>query len=132
MLVIADTGPVNYLVLVGHIEVLPPLFGKVILPSVVRDELTDAGTPLIVQNWIAHPPAWVDVRLTTSDPDAVGLRGLDAGEAAAIALAMQLKADLLLMDDREGAIAARRSGFVVTGTLGVLALAAERGLVNLS
>jgi hypothetical protein len=72
------------------------------------------------------------VRLTTSDPEAVGLRGLDAGEAAAIALALELKADLLLMDDREGAVAARRSGFVVTGTLGALALAAERGLLNLS
>ena len=131
MLVIADTGPVNYLLLVGHIDILPALFGNVILPSVVRDELQDPGTPLLVRDWIAHPPSWVDVRLTTSDPDAVSLKGLDAGEAAAISLAVELAADLLLMDDREGVIAARRKGFAVTGTLGVLDLAAERGLLNL-
>jgi predicted nucleic acid-binding protein len=131
VLVIADTGPVNYLLLVGHIDVLPALFGKVILPSVVRDELTDPGTPLVVRNWSAHPPPWVDVRLTTSDPDAVALKGLDAGEVTAITLALELAADLLLMDDREGVIAARRKGFAVTGTLGVLDLAAERGLLNL-
>ena len=131
MLVIADTGPVNYLLLVGHIDILPALFGNVILPSVVRDELQDPGTPLLVRDWIAHPPSWVDVRLATSDPDAVALKGLDAGEAAAIALAVELAADLLLMDDREGVIAARRKGFAVTGTLGVLDLAAERGLLNL-
>jgi predicted nucleic acid-binding protein len=131
VLVIADAGPVNYLLLVGHIDILPALFGNVILPSVVRDELKDPGTPLVVRNWIAHPPSWIDVRLTTSDPDAVALRGLDAGEVAAITLAVELAADLLLIDDREGVIAARRIGFAVTGTLGVLDLAAERGLLNL-
>ena len=131
MLVIADAGPVNYLLLVGHIDILPALFGNVILPSVVRDELKDPGTPLVVRNWIAHPPSWIDVRLTTSDPDAVALRGLDAGEVAAITLAVDLAAGLLLIDDREGVIAARRIGFAVTGTLGVLDLAAERGLLNL-
>lgn len=131
MLVIADTGPVNYLLLVGHIDILSALFGNVILPSVVRDELKDPGTPLVVRNWIAHPPPWVDVRLTTSDPDAVALKGLDAGEAAAITLAVELDADLLLMDDREGVVAARRKGFAVTGTLGVLGLGAERDLLNL-
>lgn len=75
MLVIADTGPVNYLLLVGHIDILPALFGNVILPSVVRDELTDPGTPLAVRNWSAHPPPWVDVRLTTRHPDAAVLKG---------------------------------------------------------
>ncbi len=38
-LVVADTGPVNYLLLIGHLEILPALFDKVILPSIVRDEL---------------------------------------------------------------------------------------------
>lgn len=44
-IVVADTGPIHYLVLIGHIEILPALFEKVIIPSVVRAELTRAGAP---------------------------------------------------------------------------------------
>ena len=53
------------------------------------------------------------------------------GETEAIALALELRADLLLMDDRRGVKAARRHGIDVTGTLGVLGLAGKHGLVNL-
>jgi predicted nucleic acid-binding protein len=58
-------------------------------------------------------------------------RRLHAGELAAIALAVALKADLVLMDDRAGAVAARANGLNVTGTLGELDLAARSGLVDL-
>ena len=64
--------------------------------------------------------------------DDESLRGLDDGEQAAIALAAALNADLLLMDDREGVIVARSKGLAVTGTLGVLSLAARRRLVDLA
>jgi hypothetical protein len=64
-LVVADTGPINYLILIGHIGILPALFEKVILPAVVRDE---------------------------------------SGEEDAITLAVELHADLILMDDRDGAL----------------------------
>lgn len=131
MLVIADTGPVNYLLLIGHLDILPTLFGTVILPSAVRDELADIGSPPLVRDWIAVPPPWLDVRATPSDRGTAALIALDPGEAAAISLAIELRADLLLMDDREGVIAARREGFTVTGTLGVLRLAAERRLLDL-
>lgn len=57
---------------------------------------------------------------------------LDAGEEAAIALAVELHADLMLMDDEEGVIAARAKGLEVTGTLGVLSRAAQRKLLNLA
>jgi predicted nucleic acid-binding protein len=63
-LVIADTGPVNYLILIGHIDILPALFEKVILPSGVRDELTAA--PLLIRQWVTDPPSWVEVRKTTT------------------------------------------------------------------
>lgn len=63
-LVTADTGPVNYLLLIGHIEILPALFEKVVLPSAVKDELANPATPLPVRNWIAAPPLWVDIRHT--------------------------------------------------------------------
>jgi len=58
------------------------------------------------------------------------LKGIDAGEKAAIQLAVSLNADLLLMDDRRGVKAAQRKGLHVTGTLGILDLAAHRGLVD--
>ncbi len=130
-LVIADTGPVNYLVLIGNIDLLPALFDKVILPSAVQAELTDADTPPSVRNWIADPPAWLHVHETPSrESDHASVEGLDEGEAAAIALAISLDADLLLMDDRRGVMVARGKGLRVTGTLGILDLAAQRGLVN--
>jgi len=132
-LVIADTGPINYLVLIERIDLLPALFQKVILPSAVQRELDDRDTPSSVRDWIAHPPAWVEVRETPGQyADDESLRGLDDGEQAAIALAAALKADLLLMDDREGVIVARSKGLAVTGTLGVLSLAARRHLVDLA
>jgi len=59
-------------------------------------------------------------------------RARGAGERAAITLALDLNADLLLMDDRQGVKAARRKGIEVTGTLGVLSRAGQRGLVNLA
>jgi Predicted nucleic acid-binding protein, contains PIN domain len=130
-LIIADTGPINYLVLIGNIDLLPVLFEKVILPSAVQAELTDPDAPPSVRNWITHPPAWLDVHETPSRQfDQASVEGLDEGETAAIALAISLDADLLLMDDRKGVIVARGKGLRVTGTLGVLDLAAQRGLVN--
>jgi predicted nucleic acid-binding protein len=69
--------------------------------------------------------------MTADYTDAAWL-ALDAGEKAAIALAAFLAADLMLMDDRAGIMVARQKGFVVTGTLGVLGLAAQRGLIDLA
>jgi predicted nucleic acid-binding protein len=60
-LVIADTSPINYLLLIGHIDILPALFETVILPAAVREELKHPKAPAVVKNWIALPPVWVDV-----------------------------------------------------------------------
>lgn len=130
-LVIADTGPVNYLLLIGHVEILPALFERVILPSAVKDELADRDTPSLVRKWIADPPVWVDVRQTSSRTNA-SMAELGAGETAAITLAAELHADLLLMDDRRGVIAALERGLTVTGTMGLLARAAKHGLLDLA
>jgi predicted nucleic acid-binding protein len=130
-LVIADTGPINYLILIGNIDLLPVLFEKVILPSAVRAELTDPDAPPSVRGWIADPPAWLEVHETPrSQFDQVSVEGLDEGETAAIALAISLDADLLLIDERKGVSVARGKGLRVTGTLGVLDVAAQHGLVN--
>jgi hypothetical protein len=55
-LVIADTGPVNYLVLIGEIDLPPRMFEKIALPLAVQAELADPPAPLPVRRWIATPP----------------------------------------------------------------------------
>jgi predicted nucleic acid-binding protein len=130
-IVVADTGPINYLILIGHVDVLPVLFDQIVLPSAVRDELMAANTPALVQNWIAALPAWLDVRAAAPTNDA-SLAALDAGEKAAITLAIEFHAELLLMDDRRGVKTARSKGFRVTGTLAILSMAARRNLLNLA
>jgi predicted nucleic acid-binding protein len=130
-LVIADTGPINYLILIGHIDILPALFEKVILPALVRDELKHRKAPSAVQHWIADPPSWVEVHQSAHVHDP-SMEKLDAGEEDAIALAVELHADLILMDDRDGVLIARSKGFRVAGTLGILSMAAEHRLINLA
>jgi predicted nucleic acid-binding protein len=130
-IVIADTGPINYLILIGHIDVLPVLFEKIILPSIVRDELMRPKTPLSVRNWIDAAPVWLDVRAAAPTTD-MALAGLDGGEKAVIALAVQVHADLLLMDDRRGVKTARSKGFRVAGTLGIPGMAERRHLLDLT
>jgi predicted nucleic acid-binding protein len=128
--VVADTSPINYLILIGHVDVLPVLFGKIILPSVVRDELARPKAPLTVRDWLANPPAWLEVRPSAQTGD-MSLADLDDGERAAILLAIELHADLLLIDERRAAKTARSKGFRVAGTLAILGMAARRGLLGL-
>lgn len=131
--VVADTGPLNYLVQIDAIDVLPSLFGKVILPAAVRDELTHPRAPAAVRAWIANPPTWLDIRSNPHPtPQLAAVEVLEEGERSAIALASEIGADLILMDDRDGVEFARSQGFAVTGTLGVLDLAARRGLIDLA
>ncbi|MGA3309147.1 MAG: DUF3368 domain-containing protein [Xanthobacteraceae bacterium] len=132
-LVVADTGPLNYLVLIEAIDVLPRLFEQILVPAAVYDELAHADAPAPVRVFIAQKPAWLEVRPNPdrSGDDAIDST-LDEGERAAIALATTIGADLILMDDRAGVAVAYRHGLSVTGTLGVLDLAARRGLVDLA
>src|SRR5580704_4509012 len=127
-LVVADTGPLNYLVLIEQVELLPTLFEQIFVPQIVREELCHAEAPERVRRWIAEPPSWLKIVPDEHDNVSLDLQRLDKGERAAIALAGRIGADLLLMDDRDGVNAARRRGFAVTGTLGILDLAASRGM----
>jgi predicted nucleic acid-binding protein len=130
--VVADAGPLHYLVLTGDIALLPSLFAKVLTPERVHHELAHAQAPEAVRAWIAMPPPWLEICPVEGGGDADDLAALDAGERDAIALALATKADLVLMDDQGGVAAARRRGFAVTGTLGLLDLAARKGLVDLA
>ena len=115
------------------IGLLPALFEKVILPDAVRTELAAPNAPREVRAWIAAPPPWIEVReAPDSSLEEEGLARLDPGEKAAIKLARALGGDLLLMDDRQGVLAARRRGFGVIGTIGILDLAADCRLIDLT
>ena len=130
MLVIADASPLHYLVLIGYVEILPALYGRIIVPERVFAELRHQLTPTIVREWIEARPEWLEVRqahLTASG----SLAELDDGEREAILLAMELEADLLLLDDRRARVEASRQSLTFTGTLGVLEAASRRDLVNL-
>jgi predicted nucleic acid-binding protein len=130
LLVIADTSPVRYLVQIGQIELLARLFEEIKLPSVVADELRHPSAPPAVRAWVQDLPEWVRVLNAPESEDAT-LAKLDRGERAAISLGLAIKANLILIDQRRAAAVALTKGFEVTGTLGVLDLAANRGLVDL-
>jgi hypothetical protein len=66
MIVVADTMPLNYLMLIG--EIAPRLFGRVLIPFAVFEELNQAETPSAVRNWMAKPPPWLELRTLRSLP----------------------------------------------------------------
>jgi predicted nucleic acid-binding protein len=117
-------------VLIGESELLPRLYGSVAIPLAVLMELRSRGAPARVREWASHPPPWL--RVERVDPALLADTALDIdpGEREAIALARQLQAELLVIDDQAGRREARRWHLTVTGTLGVLRTAASRGLVR--
>ncbi len=129
MIVIADTGPINYLILIGEIQVLPELYQRVTIPRSVCEELCRPGAPEPVRTWSAQPPSWLEVRTPTGSPDPDLLR-LDAGERDAILLAEELAAEIII-DEIRGRREAQRRRIPFTGTLGVLVAGAELGLLDL-
>ena len=130
MIVVADTSPINYLILIEEIDILAKMYGRVVIPRAVREELLRPSAPEMVRNWIMQMPAWLEVRTPVNAPDA-SLAALDPGERDAIMLAGELRADQLIVDDRQGRHEAEKRGIPVMGTLGVLREAATLGLLNL-
>ena len=130
MIVVSDTSPINYLVLVEQIDRLYDLYRRVVIPSSVHRELQARETPRAVHVWLSHQPTWLEVVSLAKTPDP-RLDYLGAGERDAIALAEELGADRLLIDDRDGRREANRRQLLVIGTLGVLAASAERDLLDL-
>lgn len=121
MIVIADTTPLRHLAAIGQVELLRQMYGFITVPSAVWLEMSVEATPLSVKSWIGSAPAWIGVKKTSvSSPASPEMAALDRGEREAIALALELNANLLLMDDRDGRTTALALGLPVVGTLGVL------------
>jgi len=132
LIVVADSGPLHYLILLDLADLLPNLYGEVLMPSAVAKELSSVGAPAKVRGWLEVGPAWLRVEMIAPEHSGRVSDVLGAGERDAIALAQIMHADLLLIDDADGRIEARRYGLRVTGTLGVLRVAAERGLIDVN
>jgi predicted nucleic acid-binding protein len=131
MIVIADTSPINYLVLIGHIEILPKIYGEILIPRAVYNELRDGDAPAEVGAWLSTSPGWLRISSATFGKDPL-LELLDRGERDAILLAESVKADRLIIDDLDGRREALSRKLPVIGTLGVLAEAARRNLLDLT
>lgn len=129
MIVVADTTPLNYLALIGQIELLPALYERVLIPTVVYEELQHTGTPPIVRAWATKLPVWCEVYAPTYELDS-SLSELDAGERDAIRLALELGIHTLVTDDRDARREAERRNLNVTGTISVLEKAGQRGLID--
>ena len=104
------------------------IFGSIILPSAVQEELSRPDAPEIVRGWASQRPDWIEVRTPMQRQNYAGL-GL--GETDALALAEELQADILLIDERRGRRVAEGLGYSVVGTLLILETGAEKGLLDL-
>jgi len=124
---VSDTTTLNYLILTESADVLPALFGRVYVQSAVLTELSHSRSPEAVRAFAASPPEWLIMRdPARTDPTS----RLGAGETSAIALAEELDADWVLMDERKGTKEAQSRGLRVVGTLTLLEEAGARGIVD--
>ncbi|HEV2720778.1 MAG TPA: DUF3368 domain-containing protein [Thermoanaerobaculia bacterium] len=130
MIVVADSGPLHYLILLEQAELLRRLYGEVVIPDVVAAELRVASAPRKVSQWLSNPPSWLRVAGVSLEEIASISETLDLGERAAIALAEKMQAEILLIDETAGRAEARQRRLRVTGTLGVLRAGADAGLVD--
>lgn len=130
MIVVSDASPLVALSAVGKLDLLAALYSEVVVPQAVyREAVTEA---------VDHPgydaraaATWLRVVPITDRTlaDALAER-LETGEAEAIALAVQLSAELLLIDERKARQIAQSLGIRITGVLGILAEAKQRGMIS--
>jgi len=125
--IVSDTSPINYLCLIGAVDILPRLFDKVLIPTSAFSELNHARAPELVSRWLADMPPWVKVQQPSHLQDHLGL---DPGETEAISLALELSISVILMDERRGRLAAKKCGITAIGILNILDTADRRGYLN--
>lgn len=121
MRVVSDTSPLCNLAIIDRLELLRRRYEIVFIPSAVADELSrwghPSGTERLRNALIAQ---WLIVEHLKQPGPAQPPLMLDRGETEAILLAAELKAEVLLMDEKRGRAAARQRGLVVAGVLGEL------------
>jgi predicted nucleic acid-binding protein len=133
MYVVSNISPISNLAIIGRLDLLRTRFGKILIPTAVRAELgrlshseaRQAIEEALRLGWLAVQP------IGDQDMIRVLSSSLDGGEAEAIALAVEISADWIILDEADGRKAASRAGLNVTGVLGILARAKHRGEIAL-
>lgn len=129
MIVVADTSPLRYLALLGCLEILPRLFGRIYCPAEVLRECQHPRAPEVLRLWAKSPPGWlIEAHAGEAALDLAAV--LDAGEAEAITLAQRLQGELILIDEQKGRLAAQMRGIATAGTLNILAQAGVQGWLD--
>lgn len=130
MIVVSDSSPLIALSAVGRLELLKDLFGTVLIPEAVYAEVARTGAGLPGEREVGEAD-WITVR-PVGNAGLVRVLGLDLdpGESEAIVLAMESGADLLLVDERKARRVASQLGLNVVGTIGLLVLAKQKGLLT--
>ena len=127
MIVVSDTTPLISLLKINRIDLLEKLFGKVLIPDAVFDELTVDERFWLEAEQIRQTK-FIIVK-SVMNPDAANLlrraTGLDRGESEAIVLTDECKAALLLMDEAKGRMVSSQMGLKIMGTIGILMAAYE-------
>ncbi|WNZ23999.1 DUF3368 domain-containing protein [Leptolyngbya sp. NK1-12] len=130
MIIISNTTPLSELAKINHLDLLQALFRKILIPPAVYSELTTGNHPATTAIPVAD---WIEVRPVTNFQRVEQLLqtpGLDQGECAAIALAEELTADRLLIDEQAGRQLAFQLGIPVTGTIGILLVAKQANVIS--
>lgn len=129
MIIVSDTSPINNLAAINHLHLLHQLYGTVLIPEAVYRELTDPNFPVAGATEV-QTFDWIQTR-TVSDRTLVEALSneLDVGEVEAIALAVEIQADQVLIDERRGRLVATRLNLRCTGILGILVEAKSQGLI---
>lgn len=131
MIVISDTSAITNLAAIQYLQLLPQLYSQVTIPEAVYRELADINPP-VPGTLEAQTASWLEIRQVTDRKIVERLQfeaRLDPGESEAIALALELSADLLLIDERRGRAEADRLGIRITGLLGILIEAKQKKLI---
>jgi len=129
MIVVSNTSPLTNLAAIGHFDLLHELYGEVHIADGVWQELNARE-----QRWPGRDEVaaanWIELHAVRNQALVTALRrDLDRGEAETIALALELSADLVLLDEREGRHAAQRLELHVAGVVGLLLEAKSRSAV---
>jgi hypothetical protein len=127
--VVCNTSPITNLAAIAHLDLLHQLYGEIVIPQAVYDELTTVQHPvpgmLEVQTL-----SWIQVQQVVNQSQVAEFqRNVDLGEAEALALALEVSAERLLIDDAAGRTIALELGLTITGVLGVLLMAKQRQLI---
>ncbi|MGK7903593.1 MAG: DUF3368 domain-containing protein [Hormoscilla sp.] len=130
MIVVSNTSPIISIAAIGQLNLLQQLYNQIIIPTAVYDEIANAGKTDVGAVAVRTLP-WIKTQhVTDYSPIGTFPKGLHAGEIEAIVLAIELNADLLLIDEELGRKVARSNGLKLTGVLGILITAKRTGLIT--